>query len=141
VIGDYEIGYRKPPVGRRFRKGQCGNPKGRPRGTNNLKTDLKEELEETIEVQQGGRTIRISKQRALIKSLIARGIKGDTRAIQILVNQMQPKPGEDDSVANVETTLSVDEQELWQGLLAEVRAEQASAPNPGETPEDEGAES
>jgi hypothetical protein len=137
----YEIGYRKPPVGRRFKKGESGNPKGRPRGTNNLKTDLKEELEETIEVQQGGRTIRISKQRALIKSLIARGVRGDTRAIQILVNLTQRKPGEDDSTANVEATLSVDEQELWQGLLDEVRAEQASAPKPGETPEDEGAES
>jgi Family of unknown function (DUF5681) len=27
---DYEIGYRKPPVGRRFKKGQSGNPSGRP---------------------------------------------------------------------------------------------------------------
>jgi hypothetical protein len=25
---DYEIGYGKPPVGRRFKKGQSGNPRG-----------------------------------------------------------------------------------------------------------------
>jgi hypothetical protein len=28
--GDYEIGYGKPPAGRRFKKGQSGNPTGRP---------------------------------------------------------------------------------------------------------------
>ena len=25
---DYEIGYGRPPVGRRFQKGQSGNPRG-----------------------------------------------------------------------------------------------------------------
>jgi len=30
---DYEIGYGKPPAGRRFRKGQSGNPRG-PRSKN-----------------------------------------------------------------------------------------------------------
>ena len=34
----YEVGYRKPPVGTRFKKGQSGNPAGRPRGTVNLAT-------------------------------------------------------------------------------------------------------
>jgi hypothetical protein len=29
--GDYEVGYRKPPVGTRFKKGQSGNPSGRPK--------------------------------------------------------------------------------------------------------------
>jgi len=27
--GDYKVGYGKPPVGRRFKKGQSGNPGGR----------------------------------------------------------------------------------------------------------------
>lgn len=27
----YEVGYRKPPVGGRFKPGSSGNPKGRPR--------------------------------------------------------------------------------------------------------------
>jgi hypothetical protein len=27
---DYDIGYGKPPEGRRFKKGQSGNPSGRP---------------------------------------------------------------------------------------------------------------
>jgi Family of unknown function (DUF5681) len=28
---DYEVGYRKPPVATRFKKGQSGNPSGKPK--------------------------------------------------------------------------------------------------------------
>jgi hypothetical protein len=28
----YPVGYRKPPVHSRFKKGQSGNPRGRPKG-------------------------------------------------------------------------------------------------------------
>jgi hypothetical protein len=140
VAGDYEVGWGKPPVGNRFQKGQSGNPKGRSRGTRNLQTDLKEELGEKIVVQQGERTIRISKQRALIKTLIAKSLKGDTRAIQILVNMMHRKPADDD-VAKEAPTLSVEENELWQGLLKEVRAEQEPKSNPGDNADGDGGES
>lgn len=137
MVGDYEVGWGKPPVGRRFQKGQSGNPKGRTRGTRNLQTDLSEELGEKIVVQQGERTIRISKQRALVKILITKSLKGDTRAIQILVNMMHRKPADDD-VAKEAPTLSAEEHELWQGLLKEVRSEQASPSEPGDTDEDGG---
>jgi uncharacterized protein DUF5681 len=140
VVGDYEVGWRKPPVGNRFKKGQSGNPKGRTRGTRNLQTDLREELREKIVVQQGGQTIRISKQRALIKALIAKSLKGDTRAIQILVNMMHRKPADDD-VAKEAPSLSVEENELWQGLLKEVRAEQVSRPSPSAKADVDGGES
>ena len=68
---DIEVGYGRPPRHSRFKKGQSGNPKGRVNGTKNLKTDLNEELQETILVREGTRAIRISKQRAIVKTLIA----------------------------------------------------------------------
>ncbi|HEY8129410.1 MAG TPA: DUF5681 domain-containing protein [Hyphomicrobium sp.] len=34
----YDIGYGKPPVKTRFRKGQSGNPKGRGKGSRNFAT-------------------------------------------------------------------------------------------------------
>jgi hypothetical protein len=85
---DYEVGYGKPPKHTRFKEGHSGNSRGRPRGTKNLKTDLMEELSERISVSEGGKPKKLSKQRALVKSLTAKAIKGDARAISILVNLM-----------------------------------------------------
>ena len=83
---NYETGYRKPPKHTRFTKGQSGNPKGRPKGTQNLRTDLSEELSELIRVREGDREITVSKQRALLKTLTARALKGNTRAAQLVLD-------------------------------------------------------
>jgi hypothetical protein len=81
----YEVGYRKPPKQNQFKKGKSGNPKGRPRGSLNLATDLAIELGEQITVREDGRSRRISKQRALIKSLMAKALQGDVRAIAAIL--------------------------------------------------------
>ena len=86
--GSYEVGYRKPPKRTRFQPGQSGNPRGRPKGTNNLKTDLMEELGEKILIREGEKSRRVSKQRALVKSLVARAVKGDARAATLLTSMM-----------------------------------------------------
>ena len=75
-----DVGYRKPPEATRFKPGTSGNPKGRPKGTFSLATDLSAELGEQITVREGGRPRRISKQRALVKSLMAKALQGDVRA-------------------------------------------------------------
>jgi hypothetical protein len=85
---DYQVGYGRPPKHTRFEPGQSGNPNGRSKGTQNLKTDLMQELSERISVTEGGKPKMLSKQRALVKSLTAKAIKGDARAISILINLM-----------------------------------------------------
>jgi hypothetical protein len=41
--GDYDVGYRKPPIHTRFQKGQSGNPSGRPAGRKNILELIAEE--------------------------------------------------------------------------------------------------
>ena len=75
------VGYGKPPLATRFKKGRSGNPNGRPRGQANLLTEIKDELKERITVREGGKSRRVTKQRAILKSLIAKGLSGDVKAM------------------------------------------------------------
>ena len=82
---EYEVGYCKPPKATRFKAGASGNPKGRPKGSTNLATDLSAELSEHITVREGGQARRVTKQRALVKSLTAQALQGDARATTALL--------------------------------------------------------
>jgi len=86
--GDGGVGYRMPPKEHQFKPGQSGNPKGRSKGSKNLKTDLMEELQEQILIREGATEKRVSKQRAMIKSLMAKAAKGDVRAVSLMLNIM-----------------------------------------------------
>jgi hypothetical protein len=79
-MGNYKVGYGKPPKVKQFKRGRSGNPNGRPKGSRKLATDLAAELGEQITVREEGRSRRISKQHALIKSLMARALQGNVRA-------------------------------------------------------------
>ncbi len=117
---DYEVGYGRPPSHTRFRKGQSGNPRGRPKGARNLATDLAEELGEVIEVRENGTVRRISKQRAMLKSLAAQTLKGNTRAAAQLFSLAVRLLGDQADAAET-APLSADEAEVVAGFEARLR--------------------
>ena len=111
-VPDHElVGYGRPPLHTRYRKGQSGNPKGRPRGTKNLATDLVEELTERIPIREGDRQLRVSKQRALLKALMSKALKGDTRAAGLVLRLIATIMPPDTAAAN-NTSTEVDENDL-----------------------------
>ena len=79
-------GYKHPPKEHQYQRGQSGNPAGKPKGARSFKSDLRDELSELVSITEGGREIEVSKQRLLIKRLVASAIEGDARAIATVVS-------------------------------------------------------
>ena len=98
------VGYKRPPREHQFRPGQSGNPSGRPKGTRNFRSELREELSEVVTVRDGDREIEVSKQRALIKSLVAAAIDGNQRAaasVLAMCMRMLADAEDDDAIEDV----------------------------------------
>ena len=112
---DERVGYRRPPIGTRFRPGQSGNPRGRPKGARNLSTVIAAALGERVAVTENGRRRRITKLEAAIKQLVNRAASGEARATQLLLalvaaNEARPaqsdadRLGEADAIVMAELT-------------------------------------
>src|SRR5229473_501856 len=76
---DYEVGYKKPPLHSRFRKGTSGNPQGGRRHRQLLGTVLQEALDQPA----AGEAVRSSarhqptRREAIIAGLVEKSAAGD----------------------------------------------------------------
>jgi len=83
----YAVGYGKPPVHSRFRKGRSGNPGGRPRqaATERAKALALQEAYRTVTVKEGGRARALPAIQAVLRSQIALAVKGNGPAQRALI--------------------------------------------------------
>jgi hypothetical protein len=89
----YEIGYRRPPAGGRFKTGTSGNPKGRPKGSRNFVTLLEQELAQKIVVSENGRRKTVTRLQAVVKRIIAGAMQGDQKQLLALVEILRRTGG------------------------------------------------
>jgi hypothetical protein len=85
----YQVGYCKPPVQTQFKKGKSGNPKGRSKGSKNISTLLENAGQKLVTISDDGRTRRITMQDLIVRGLVTKAAKGDTRAVQNYLKLME----------------------------------------------------
>ena len=74
-----EIGYRRPPVSTRFRKGRSGNPRGRPGGRRSaLPYDAV--LGQMVTIREEGVERRVTAAEAFVLHVTRKGLQGDSGA-------------------------------------------------------------
>jgi hypothetical protein len=117
--GDYEIGYKKPPVATRFKKGNRANPRGRPRGSKNLASLLERALDMPADADAGDKPSRLTKRDLMVARLVERSAGADLAAIKLLfelLRKAEPRmvtapadpagaPPADDPIAEVRAKL------------------------------------
>ena len=84
---DYQIGYGKPPVGRRFQKGQSGNPRGPRR--KDLSSLLVAALNEPVYATVDGKRRKITKREAIITQMVNESASANLRATKMLFDMMK----------------------------------------------------
>jgi hypothetical protein len=113
------VGYGHPPKVHQYKPGHSGNPKGRPKEVKNFSTDVAEELAEKIPVTEHGKAIKITKQRALIKALLSKALKGDPRAASQLI-ALTPMAEKAREAKAAEHSLSPNDQQLLDVLRGQL---------------------
>ena len=82
-----EVGYKKPPVGKRFKKGTSGNPKGRPKSgfaLNEYITDLA-----NVEIKDKKTMLE-----AVVTKVYEEALDGNMTAVNFLADRILGKPNQ-----------------------------------------------
>jgi hypothetical protein len=84
----YVVGYGRPPVHTRFKRGQSGNRKGRPKGRCNIKSELREIATKKVVVRDGDTKRRVSLAAANLYAHGVKGAKGDAGSSRIFFGRI-----------------------------------------------------
>jgi len=78
-----EVGYKKPPKEKQFRKGLSGNPRGRPKRCETLNSLMREVGEKPVSMTEGDRTKVITLKKAIVNQLGNGAARGDYRYLAL----------------------------------------------------------
>jgi hypothetical protein len=93
------------PIHTQFKPGQSGNPSGRPKGRVSFQTLIDRELRKFVVITENGRSRRMTKKEVIIRRLAHEGIKGEYRAIELLLKLAGPERGEQADGASEDFTM------------------------------------
>ena len=91
----YQVGYGKPPVKTRFKKGAPSpNPKGRPKKQDSLFSMLQECLQEEVEVTNAdGRRSKLPANKVIAKKIVNQAAQGNHQAQRLLLSSDRRQMG------------------------------------------------
>lgn len=139
--GEGEVGYKKPPLHSRWKKGQSGNLKGRRKGKVRL-VDMDEVFDEVfaalVAVNENGRPQKMSKLRAFATQVVNKGIKGDGKAAGLLMSHLARRAARKDGEPAVDEAPYQQSRQEFEALFDQMAANLRQR-NGGKKPDDDGS--
>jgi hypothetical protein len=144
----YKVGYGRPPVEHRFRRGQSGNPRGRPRGASNKpKIDtglgmrgaealLREEAYRIVTLREGDKVIELPAIQAVFRAMGVSAMKGN-RFAQRALAEMITKVEQEDFASRLDAFGTwVEYKREWGGAIERAQRAGIEPPCPIPHPDD-----
>jgi hypothetical protein len=117
-------GYKRPPKEHSWKKGECGNPKGRPPGHRNLASALTAVLHESVSVPVDGEDCEMTKLEAVTRQFVDRAVNGDPRLMRELLAEIHKNETQTERDASLEPQGDIN-REVLDALYARLRSEAA----------------
>ena len=131
----YVVGYGKPPIHSRFRKGQSGNPRGRTAGSKNEKTLVREILGKKIPVRTPEGQRRLNSFEISLIKLREKAAQGDIRAIREVLGYLaQISAASEQEAASGKTpaVLAPGDEQILEYLLGHAPGPDSNKAEPGD---------
>ena len=122
---DEAVGYGRPPVATRYKKGESGNPNGRPKGALNVATAIFKAMREKVTIHENGKRRVVTKLEAATKQIVNKAASGNMQALRFLFDFLRQIEKSDDPMANSANLSSDIDQEVIQGLLDRFESQQS----------------
>ncbi|HWZ80051.1 MAG TPA: DUF5681 domain-containing protein [Candidatus Sulfotelmatobacter sp.] len=126
------VGYGRPPLATRFKKGQSGNPNGRPRGILNFTTTLRKAMRERVVINEHGKRKLVTKLEAAVKQLVNQAASGNQRAGRFLFELAQQIDKTEDQAMDTAAPFSEIDTEVIQELLNRFQSQEPGSESESE---------
>lgn len=117
---EYRVGYGKPPLHGRIRKGEVRNPRGRGKGRPNIRTLVRNRLFGRISITEGGKTRRMTRLEAIIARATNAALEGKSKGFDQAITLMRIAglTSEDEGPSSASSPLTAAEQAIIDEFLA-----------------------